>query len=693
MRNLPKFPLFIAFLGYYIFYTGLLTIKLPNTTFNTVKLPKTNNKLIILLVDALRYDMAHLLQESIDEACLFFPMIVQPPTTTATKLKSLLSGYIPSIIEVKDSFSQQKITIQHLFSDFNDPINSSVVFVGDDTWDQLLNFSSSTPMDSFNVWDLDTVDTQVYKTFNEQLKNQPTVLIGHLLGVDHAGHTFYPFHSEMMRKFKEYTTFIKSILSKMDTTTTLLVMGDHGQDAKGDHGGDELLEVASGLLVYQKQPFYTHTNLQIPLSMAYHDKMLELLNSLTLFQNKSTNRIIHQVDLVPTISLLLGTSIPYSNLGSIIYELFPPLKDYSKLISNHIDYANEELGMKLAKNATVSQRDYDIVTRSILEEAITQLNSFKVLNMSIGILILLCVCITLKLDYNSLPYIPYMFIFASNSYTIYEQSISLFFIQLSIVHTFYKEFQSFSLLHYKQCIKPIVCMILIRLMNYFTVCRSELGPNCISTFYDGQTTNAPLVLVICSFLFIIMHYIKYNSLLLSILHWIYAVCDDQSLLTIYEKVALAWCILLIALSTSYISRTRHIFIHSLCILSTSLSGLPSIALGYFLTTFIKNPWFSLFFSYNLFFLLGHQATLSHIMWDKGFVATTQTNWTSPLFVFLNYFSSFILFPSHHPFKIMIVASSCICTFILKHHLMAWKIFFPRWMLSFGDLLDLASSLV
>jgi phosphatidylinositol glycan class O len=73
------------------------------------------------------------------------------------------------------------------------------------------SFTTAHPYPSFDVWDLDTVDRGVRKHLNQFLNQtkgtgvEPEwdVLIGHFLGVDHAGHKFGPRHPEMKRKLTE----------------------------------------------------------------------------------------------------------------------------------------------------------------------------------------------------------------------------------------------------------------------------------------------------------------------------------------------------------------------------------------------------------------------------------------------------------------------------------------------------------
>ena len=64
------------------------------------------------------------------------------------------------------------------------------------------------------------------------------VLIGHFLGVDHAGHKFGPRHPEMRRKLREVNEVVRHVSRTMPSDCVLFVMGDHGMTMSGDHGGD-----------------------------------------------------------------------------------------------------------------------------------------------------------------------------------------------------------------------------------------------------------------------------------------------------------------------------------------------------------------------------------------------------------------------------------------------------------------------
>lgn len=192
--------------------------------------------------------------------------------------------------------------------------------MGDDTWTTVYPTSfeqnMSWPYDSFNVEDLHTVDNGVIEHIFPLLRNESKpwdFLIGHFLGVDHVGHRVGPDHAIMRSKLEQMDRVVRDIVDLLDDDTLLVLMGDHGMDRKGDHGGDTELEVTSAVWFYSKGRALLDSSAFIPPS----------LTPRTLFPGATVpHRSIQQIDLVPTFALLLGLPIPYNNLGSIIPELF-----------------------------------------------------------------------------------------------------------------------------------------------------------------------------------------------------------------------------------------------------------------------------------------------------------------------------------------------------------------------------------
>lgn len=174
--------------------------------------------------------------------------------------------------------------------------------MGDSTWIELFpkRFKRKYSYPSFNIQDLDTTDLAVEKHLNAELKRGDwDFVVAHFLGVDHCGHKHGPLHREMARKLGEMNQIIKNVAEAMDNDTLLLVMGDHGMTITGDHGGDSEDETEALLFAYSKD---------IPL----------ISNS---YENFTST--LQQIDLAPTLAAILGVPVPFSNLGTVNFQIMP----------------------------------------------------------------------------------------------------------------------------------------------------------------------------------------------------------------------------------------------------------------------------------------------------------------------------------------------------------------------------------
>lgn len=308
---------------------------------------KTFDKAVIIIIDALRYDFtvpfastdqdktAYLFHDNFPVLyetavnnpanAFLLPFIADPPTTTLQRLKGLTTGTLPTFIDAGSNFAGTAIDEDNLVAQLHSA-GKTLVQLGDDTWQSLFpgyfDANLTRPYDSFNVWDLHTVDNGV----NEHLfpllqpENQPKwdVIFGHYLGVDHAGHRYGPNHAAMAAKLQEMDGVIRNIIASLDDNTLLVVMGDHGMDTKGDHGGESDDEVQAALWMYSKRGVFGRTS---------KDTLLP--------PKHARERFVPQIDLVPTLSLLLGMPIPFNNLGSPIEEAFAGSSgnDWSNLLT------------------------------------------------------------------------------------------------------------------------------------------------------------------------------------------------------------------------------------------------------------------------------------------------------------------------------------------------------------------------
>ena len=217
--------------------------------------------------------------------------------------------------------------------------------MGDDTWltvfPTAFHPEMSHDFDSFNVEDLHTVDNGVIANLFPLLTNSTHAqswdfLIGHFLGVDHVGHRVGPDHPTMVAKQQQMNHVLQRVVDALDEDTLLVVLGDHGMDRKGDHGGDGELEVSAGLWIYSKGPALSSKN--PPTSQLPHK---------TFPGEPSQHRSVQQIDLVPTLSLLLGLPIPFNNLGTVIPELFwrdSSGSDYAKALDINARQVHAYLG-------------------------------------------------------------------------------------------------------------------------------------------------------------------------------------------------------------------------------------------------------------------------------------------------------------------------------------------------------------
>lgn len=313
--------------GLYHFTQGFLLTRLTLenvTPANSAPLAGSHSKAIVLIIDALRTDfvvpwpndsffnnvltLPGRLAAEDPSRSLIFDAHSDPPTTTMQRIKGITTGSLPTFIDAGANFASTAILEDSWISQAT-AAGKRVAFMGDDTWMRLFpdSFASAHPYDSFNVEDLHTVDEGVIEHLFPHMRNATwDVIIGHFLGVDHVGHRTGPYTSTMRDKLQQMNDVLERVVAEMDDDTLLLVLGDHGMDDRGDHGGDGLKETSSALWMYSKTPFVQRTGGITRLVLGGGPEV----------------RTLDQIDLVPTLSLMLGLPIPYNNLGSVIPECF-----------------------------------------------------------------------------------------------------------------------------------------------------------------------------------------------------------------------------------------------------------------------------------------------------------------------------------------------------------------------------------
>ncbi|KAG9312388.1 alkaline-phosphatase-like protein [Chiua virens] len=330
-------------IGIYLFTKGFLLSRLSLPDRNECGHDgctslATHKRAVLLVIDALRFDfisshppqpaspyhhniltLPRELTAARPQHSFIFNAYADPPTITLQRIKGLTTGSLPTFVDVGESFGGSAINEDSLLHQFV-AAGRKVAFAGDDTWmtvfPDILDHNMSFPFDSFNVEDLHTVDEGVIANLLPMVKNCSLswdLAIGHGLGVDHAGHRVGPEHPVMKAKLQQMNGFLAELIEALDEDTLFILLGDHGMDRAGNHGGDSTLETMSAVWMYSKGPALSQGSMSFPSNLV----------PTTVFPGETvSHRSIQQIDLVPTISLLLGLPIPFNNLGSIIPEIF-----------------------------------------------------------------------------------------------------------------------------------------------------------------------------------------------------------------------------------------------------------------------------------------------------------------------------------------------------------------------------------
>lgn len=330
-------------------------------------LPPTYSRTLLWIIDALRYDfisdtemrdkglnvswtpnphyhgvldLPAQLDKDPNSFSFLSHFLADAPTTTLQRLKGLTTGSLPTFIDAGSNFGGAEITEDNWLFQLRAKSHAQQAkmgIAGDDTWltvfPTVFDSAWRFPFDSFNVEDLDGVDRGVEEKLKPFLLAQDMsladwrLLVAHTLGVDHVGHRLGASHPRMRSKLVEMNEFLKFIVEHLPDDALLILMGDHGMDEKGDHGGDGELEVGAALWMYAKRRQASKVTREAQdFIMQPSEDLIRSQQHFSMLPSPpfspQGHRSIPQIDIVPTISMLLGLPIPFNNLGSVIPEAF-----------------------------------------------------------------------------------------------------------------------------------------------------------------------------------------------------------------------------------------------------------------------------------------------------------------------------------------------------------------------------------
>lgn len=181
----------------------------------------------------------------------------------------------------------------------------------------------------------------------------------------YIGHTYGPNDGHMNRKLHQMDLMLSQSLDLIDAAPqqsciTAFVFGDHGMTEDGNHGGGTNEERNAGLFAHYS-----------PGCQIEHENKLDGeeigIDSVRAFDS------INQIDLVPSISLLLGLPIPYANIGGLIPELLPSPKKSNNAATSFTPNAAVALALNAAQIWTYFS-DYSKLSRDL---PVNKLNELK----------------------------------------------------------------------------------------------------------------------------------------------------------------------------------------------------------------------------------------------------------------------------------------------------------------------------
>ncbi|CDK26215.1 unnamed protein product [Kuraishia capsulata CBS 1993] len=289
------------------------------------------DRLVLMVVDAMRSDFMFstesrmsFVHELINKGeALGFTAYSNPPTVTLPRLKGITTGATPNFLDAilniaeedtSSTLGDQDSWVKELFMK-----GFKINMFGDDTWLKLFPsyFSKTDGTSSFYVADFTEVDLNVTRNLQYEIdhKNEWDAMILHYLGLDHIGHKGGPTSPHMAKKQGEMDDIVKKLYNeivKKDPRTLLIVMGDHGMNDIGNHGGSSAGETSAAMLFVSQKLGKV--------------RQIQDLAPLSVDEDFSYFKRIQQIDLVPTLAALFDFPIPKNNLGVFIEDFLPLFK-------------------------------------------------------------------------------------------------------------------------------------------------------------------------------------------------------------------------------------------------------------------------------------------------------------------------------------------------------------------------------
>ena len=169
----------------------------------------------------------------------------------------------------------------------------TLALVGDPAWSQMFgaHFAQQRLDPKGVAIDVD-FNPQTFRDTRELLKQQPNFLVAHFVTPDHQAHAYGVFSQGYRNHIRGYDRELHALLSEVGPEWTVVVTSDHGAMDTGTHGSDTPIQRSCPVFAYGPG-VVKGVKLSVPRP---------------------------QIDLAPTLSLLLGVAPPAHNQGHLIGE-------------------------------------------------------------------------------------------------------------------------------------------------------------------------------------------------------------------------------------------------------------------------------------------------------------------------------------------------------------------------------------
>ncbi|XP_026568506.1 GPI ethanolamine phosphate transferase 2 isoform X1 [Pseudonaja textilis] len=396
----------------------------------TMTIPPVFNKVVIVLIDALRDDFVFgskglkfmpyttdLVEKGTTHA---FIAEAKAPTVTMPRIKALMTGRIPGFIDVIMNLNSPALKEDNLIWQAK-AAGKRIIFYGDDTWVKLFpkHFVEYDGTTSFFVSDYTEVDNNVTRHLNNVLKREDwDILILHYLGLDHIGHLSGPNSPLIGPKLSEMDNIIskihKSLLSKeleKGTLPNLLVVcGDHGMSETGNHGGSSESEIRTPLLFVSsafqrtggppKHPeLIQQTDIAVTLALGLglpisRNNVGKLLSPVIEWKTaREQLRLLHLNGF--QLSQLLKGNVPTYEKDAGFEMFMKAEKAHGNWIQYYVDGSSTQVVMNLSKKII---KQYLEALKSLSSSLSQQVAQYDIYSMIIGMMIVLEVLFLLLLS-------------------------------------------------------------------------------------------------------------------------------------------------------------------------------------------------------------------------------------------------------------------------------------------------------